>query len=217
MIIPKNLFKPMLLSGAVLLASFLFVYYVSLNTDIKEIAEKHYILGYLFYFISASVAVIIPVLTNIVLIPPAVMLWGPFVTAVLSILGWWVGSMISFYIARTFKTSLLIRFPVFQKYDHIDRLVFDDKSSTRFKKFYKLIFLRMTFPVDVLSYALGFFSNKVSFRENSITTLIGITPFAFIFSYGSEMLYKNIFIITPILAIIFFIYIIYQTKFSNKK
>jgi uncharacterized membrane protein YdjX (TVP38/TMEM64 family) len=215
MIIPKNLFKPMLLSGAVLLASFLFVYYVSLNTDIKEVTEKHYILGYLFYFISAAVAVIIPLFTNMLLIPPAVMLWGPFVTAVLSILGWWVGSMISFYIARIFKTRLLARFPTFKKYDHIDTLI--SKGSSDSNKFYKLIFLRMTFPVDVLSYALGFFSNKVSFRENSITTLIGITPFAFIFSYGSEMLYKNIFIITPILAIIFFIYIIYQTKFSNKK
>jgi uncharacterized membrane protein YdjX (TVP38/TMEM64 family) len=42
----------------------------------------------------------------------------------------------------------------------------------------------MAVPVDVLSYAIGLFTT-VSWRVYTAATLIGIMPFAFIFSYTS--------------------------------
>ena len=59
----------------------------------------------------------------------------------------------------------------------IDRLVDADR------RLLSLITLRMTFPVDVLSYALGLFSARVTLGEIVLSTLIGAAPFALLFAW----------------------------------
>ena len=46
-----------------------------------------------------------------------------------------------------------------------------------------LVMLRMTFPVDVLSYALGLFSRTTTLAENTASTALGAAPFALLFSW----------------------------------
>jgi hypothetical protein len=41
----------------------------------------------------------------------------------------------------------------------------------------------MTFPVDVLSYALGLFSRSTTLAENTLSTVIGAAPFALLFAW----------------------------------
>jgi hypothetical protein len=45
------------------------------------------------------------------------------------------------------------------------------------------VVLRMTFPVDVLSYALGLFSRRTTLAENVVSTAIGAAPFALLFAW----------------------------------
>lgn len=45
-----------------------------------------------------------------------------------------------------------------------------------------LILLRMTFPVDVLSYALGLFSRQTTAIQNASSTALGAAPFAVLFA-----------------------------------
>jgi membrane associated rhomboid family serine protease len=45
-----------------------------------------------------------------------------------------------------------------------------------------LVMLRMTFPVDVLSYALGLFSPGTSMGDVALSTAIGAAPFALLFA-----------------------------------
>jgi len=40
----------------------------------------------------------------------------------------------------------------------------------------------MTFPVDVLSYALGLFSRSTTLIENALSTALGAAPFALLFA-----------------------------------
>jgi uncharacterized membrane protein YdjX (TVP38/TMEM64 family) len=115
--------------------------------------------------------------SNIFLLPFGTMTWGPFLTALFCITGWWFGSIISFYIARAYKEWLLTKYTSLRKYEFIDSLIPKEHVSL------SLIFLRMTMPVDILSYGLGLFSKRITWKQNAITTLIGITPFAFVFSY----------------------------------
>lgn len=164
------------------------------NTYTKEITSLMESLGMggqLFFIAMAMIAVIIPVWSNIFLLPFGVMMWGPFFTAILCILGWWMGSIVSFFIARTYQEWLLGKYPSLKKYQLIDSLVPDNKV------FFSLIFLRMTMPVDVLSYALGLFSRRISWKLNAITTSIGIMPFAFVFSY--------IGVLSPLVQVLIFI------------
>ncbi len=150
------------------------------NTYTREIStliESYGMEGKMLFTAMAMIAVVIPVWSNIFLLPFGVVTWGPFLTAVFCITGWWLGSVVSFYIARSYKEWLLTKYPSLHKYELIDSLV-PNKHI-----FPSLIFLRMTMPVDILSYALGLFSKKITWEQNAVTTIIGITPFAFIFSY----------------------------------
>ena len=45
-----------------------------------------------------------------------------------------------------------------------------------------LVLLRMTFPVDVLSYALGLFSRSTTAAEVALSTALGAAPFALLFA-----------------------------------
>jgi uncharacterized membrane protein YdjX (TVP38/TMEM64 family) len=154
----------------------------------------------------AALAVIVPVWSNIFLLPFGVIAWGPFMTSLLCITGWWIGSVVAFFIARTYREKILIHKPSLTTYTYIDTLI-SKKHPTL-----TLIFLRMTLPVDILSYALGLFSGHISWKQNALTTLIGITPFAFIFSYIGTFSGSVQIIILSTTTLLFFFYYLFRKK-----
>ena len=137
--------------------------------------------GVSLYVATTALAIIIPVWSNLFLMPVASIMWGPFATALLSILGWLIGSQISFLLGRKFQERIMQAFPKLLASNYVEKLV-----SKKYPNL-SLIFLRMTIPIDVLSYGLGLFAFRVSAWQNFITTLIGITPFAFLFSYFNDI------------------------------
>ena len=160
--------------------------------------------GQLFFILMAIIAIVIPLWSNMFLLPFGVVTWGPLETALLCTTGWWIGSMLSFFIARSYKEWLLQKYKSLSTYEFVDRLI-----PTKYQSL-SLIFLRMTIPVDVLSYALGLFSKKIDWKQNAITTLIGITPFAFIFSYIGMISVSMQIIIFGITTSLFVLYIVIQ-------
>jgi uncharacterized membrane protein YdjX (TVP38/TMEM64 family) len=90
-------------------------------------------------------------------------------------LGWIAGSAVSFALARHFSPGIVRRIPRVSRYANIDRLIHPSHPIL------SLVVLRMTFPVDVLSYALGLFSARTSALDNLLSTLVGVAPFAFSF------------------------------------
>lgn len=128
------------------------------------------------YVLSSVVATIIAPISTMPLIPIAVHLWGWFTAAILSIIGWLVGAQIAFTLSRYFGK------PLIQKIFSLEKLqTFENRFSDK-NLFVSIIFLRMLIPVDILSYALGLFS-KIKTTPFFFATLIGVTPFAFIFAY----------------------------------
>lgn len=177
--------------------------------DVAQYVLMHPVWGVVAFVLLGALAVVFPSFTNMMFIPIGVSMFGPLYAALLCILGWWLGSVISFAIGRYYNEYLLLRFTSFKNYMYIDKLV-GEKNV-----FWKLVLLRMTMPVDVLSYALALFSKRVSYKTNAVTTLIGITPFAFVFAYAGEMMYKNMIWLTSTLAIVFVVYVIISVK-KNK-
>jgi uncharacterized membrane protein YdjX (TVP38/TMEM64 family) len=175
----KDIRLHLFLSGLFLVLLFVLAG-ITANTYQEQIAAslgKHIILSIFVFVLIAALAVIIPIVSNIFLLPFGVVAWGPLTTSLLCILGWWIGSIVSFSVGRYAKEWVLTHYPSLQAHEFIDSLI-----SKRYESV-SLIFLRMTLPVDILSYALGLFSTRISWKQNALTTLIGITPFAFIFSY----------------------------------
>lgn len=144
--------------------------------SIQAALSAHAFLSISVFFVTTVLAVVFPVLTNLALIPAFVLVWGPWITALLLLAGWVAGAAISFWLARKVREKIIRRFPSIQRHAHIDRLIHPEHRIS------SLILLRMTFPVDLLSYALGLFSPKTTLQENVISTVVGAAPFAFVFA-----------------------------------
>lgn len=144
---------------------------------IEAALREHAVLGIVIFIATTVIAVLLPMLSNLALVPVAVLAWGPGWTAVMLLLGWLGGAMASFAVGRHARGWLLARAPWIQRHADIDRLVHPQHRLG------SLVLLRMTFPVDVLSYALGLFSRRTTVLENALTTLIGAAPFAIVFAW----------------------------------
>jgi uncharacterized membrane protein YdjX (TVP38/TMEM64 family) len=133
----------------------------------------------LYVFITVMTVVIAP-LSSFPLIPVATSLWGVGWTAVLSIVGWTTGSMIAFFLSRKYGIRLLEKFISLEKIEAVRRVIPSENI------FWTVVLLRMSMPVDILSYALGLFSS-LGWRKYLLATLVGVTPFAFLFAYAGTL------------------------------
>lgn len=143
---------------------------------ISQALASHSVLGIGVFFVSSAVAVLLPMLTNLPLLPMAVLAWGPWFAALILLLGWITGAGLSFVLGRHARDMIQRHFPSVQRHAEIDRLIHPQH------RLLSLVMLRMTFPVDVLSYALGLFSRNTSLLENLISTALGGAPFAILFA-----------------------------------
>jgi uncharacterized membrane protein YdjX (TVP38/TMEM64 family) len=143
---------------------------------IQAAVSAHAALGVVVFVATSVLAVLMPLLTNLPLLPVAVLAWGPWWTAALLLLGWIGGAALSFWLGRHARAAIVRRFPSVQRHADIDRLIHPQHRVA------SLVLLRMTFPVDVLSYALGLFSHRTTQAENALSTALGAAPFALLFA-----------------------------------
>lgn len=132
--------------------------------------------GILIFVATSVLAVLAPMLSNLPLVPLAVLAWGSAWTALMLLAGWVLGAAISFGLGRHARPFILRHFPSVNRHANVDRLIHPRHRVG------SLILLRMTFPVDVLSYALGLFSRTTTLTENALSTAIGGAPFALLFA-----------------------------------
>jgi len=147
------------------------------DEPIRAMVSAHSHLGIVVFVATSALAVLLPLLTNLPLLPVAVLAWGPWWTALLLLLGWVAGAAMSFWLGRHARAAILQRFPSVNRHADIDRLIHPQHRLG------SLVMLRMTFPVDVLSYALGLFSRRTTLTENAMSTTIGGAPFALLFAW----------------------------------
>jgi uncharacterized membrane protein YdjX (TVP38/TMEM64 family) len=137
------------------------------------------VLGMVVYVGLGFFATVVAPVTTLPLVPVAVALWGPLLTALLSVAGWFAGSLVAFWIARRWGRPIVARVVSLEKVAEFERVL-----GVR-HQFLTILLLRIAVPADVLSYALGLFSS-VGWRTYALATLLGIMPFAFLFAYVSE-------------------------------
>jgi len=147
------------------------------GNELKNFVQIAGITGMLSYVAFTIISDVIGPITAVPLIPIAVTLWGSIVTAILSITGWTIGAMIVFWLTRKYGKPLAAKMVNVQRLEEIGGCVPQKKF------FWTVVFLRMIFPVDILSYALGLFT-AMRWLPYLLATIIGIIPFAFVLAYG---------------------------------
>lgn len=153
----------------------------------------HRIAGIAAYTAFAAASVVLLPFSSLPLLPLAARVFGVWLTAILSILGWWIGCLIAFRIARLGRKCL----------ENVTSLETVDRLERRIPKdigFAGVVILRMILPVDVTSFALGLLKN-LSFSTYTVASLIGITPFAFVWSYAGGELGREAFLSAAIVFI----------------
>lgn len=171
------------IAAAILIGLFfvLSAYLSDLYRDaLHEIIGMYGMYGMLMYVGVTIVAIIIAPVSATPLIPIATTLWGPVVAGVLSLIGWVVGAVIAFWLARTYGYECV------GKFVRLRKMQLYAAHISHNNLFWTVVLLRLVLPVDVLSYALGLFST-MPLGMYTLATVIGVAPFAFIFSYVSEM------------------------------
>jgi uncharacterized membrane protein YdjX (TVP38/TMEM64 family) len=179
---PRYSRREFLSSGpSVLVAVLLFIAALALTqrfeAQIVVALQGHGSLGLGVFFATTALAVVFPLFTNMPLVPIAVALWGPGWTAMILEFGWIAGSFVSFALAQLLGRTVIQRFPLLTRYTDIDRLIHPSQPLL------SLVVLRMTFPVDILSFALGLFSMRTTATQNLLATAIGVAPFALLFAF----------------------------------
>ena len=187
-----------------------FSYIVQSNIDFFKGIIGDGFLGMFFYVLITIVAIVIAPISTMPLLPIASNLWGVFSAALLSIIGWTVGAFIAFIIARTYGVPIIKKFVPIEKINKLEKMV------PRENVFWGVVFLRMIVPVDILSYALGLFS-KMKTRDYVLATLIGVSPFAFVFAYLGKMPIQYQLAAFLVIAIILIIGFIVKEKRRKKR
>ncbi|OYV27280.1 MAG: hypothetical protein B7W98_02095 [Parcubacteria group bacterium 20-58-5] len=133
-----------------------------------------------YVLLTALFVVFIIPLDLVLLIPIGVVVWGPVWTALLSILGWTLGAAVAFGVARRFGA------PVVGRFVPLDRVRAVERRLPRGNRFSMVVFFRMLVSVDLLSYALGLFSD-MPLGQYVLATALGVAPFGFYFAYAGAL------------------------------
>jgi uncharacterized membrane protein YdjX (TVP38/TMEM64 family) len=144
---------------------------------VQQLVAAHAAWAVALFVASSALAVLVPVASNLPLVPLLVPAFGPWWTAAWLLLGWLLGAVASFALGRAARQAVLRWLPSVQRHADIDRLIHPRH------RLISLVALRMTFPVDVLSYALGLFSRLTTWPQVAYSTLFGAAPFALLFAW----------------------------------
>ena len=143
--------------------------------NINEFLDKG-VIGKLVYIFITIIATVIAPISALPLLPIVSNAWGWLTAAILSIIGWTIGSLIAFILARIYGVPLIKKFISLKNIEKWEKRIPEENI------FWTIVFLRISVPVDILSYVLGLFS-KIKTGKYILATIIGVAPFAFILSY----------------------------------
>jgi len=174
------------------------------DANIKSAIGANSVGGMLIYVLIFIISVVLTPISSVPLIPIGTGLWGIMITTILSTVGWTIGAMVAFFLAREYGR------PYVGKLIGIDKIESIEKLIPKKNIFLTIFFFRAVTPFDGLSYVLGLMT-RVSPKIFFWSTFLGLIPFCFIMSYLGTL--PMIFLISGLaLACLFFIIGVYKIK-----
>ena len=157
-------------------------------------AHTHPLLGALLFGLLMLVATVLAPLAVLPLVPLMAPILGPFVTGLSAYVGWVLGAVIAFWLARRFGQSL-----VFRLVPERDIQKMSVYTNGHFG-FWTIVILRLVIPVDALSYALGLFT-PVTYRVYIGATMLGTLWFSFAFAYMGNVLIEGDYVLLAVIGV----------------
>lgn len=152
----------------------------SYREELHALIETYGLFGPALFVLIEVAGVIAAPVSTIALIPLGVALWGSLATAILSLIGWTLGSLLAFELARVYGQPLLERFLNLKELGRLEGLL------PQHNLFWGIVALRLFIPIDLVSYALGLFS-PISRGAYTLATVVGYLPSAFAYAYAATV------------------------------
>lgn len=130
--------------------------------------------GLVAFVLLTTLAEVVAPLSALPLLPAAVRVWSPLTTILLGVLGWTMGALIAFLLARHVGRPLVRRLVDVQLLNRFEGYL------PRQHLFTAVILMRLLLPTDLVSYALGLFTSMPLGHYLAAST-IGITGSAFLY------------------------------------
>lgn len=154
-------------------ASYLFRNY---QPNISNIISTASLLGMLLFILIFAASIVFVPISAMPLIPIGTHLWGIAVSTALSVIGWTIGAMIAFSLARKFGRPYVSKMISLEKIEKVEKII-PGKNI-----FWTIFFFRAVTPFDGLSYILGLFT-EINPKIFFWATLFGLMPFCLATSY----------------------------------
>lgn len=197
----------------IIIGLFIFLsYIIQNNLDFFKTYLDFGFIGMLVFLIILILSVVIVPVAAFPLFPLASGLWGWVIAGVLGVIGWTLGSVIAFMIARKYGVDLI------KKFFPIEKIYKFEKKIPDKHLFWTVVFLTMVVAMDGISYIFGLFS-KISLRDYTLATIIGLIPFTFAVAYIGSMpfYYTILFLLIGLTILAVGMIIAYYTKKRKDK
>ena len=143
---------------------------------IEEMIERHVLWGMAFYIIILILSIVVAPISAMPLIPIGSRLWGVAMTTTLSVIGWTIGAMIAFYLAKKLGRPYVAKIIALEKIEKIERMIPEQNI------FWTIFFFRAITPFAGLSYVFGLVT-RVKTRTFFWGTFLGLIPFCFVIAF----------------------------------
>ncbi|MDP3971255.1 MAG: VTT domain-containing protein [bacterium] len=182
----KSIAQLVFIVGLFLLLSFL----IQNNIEfVKQYLDIGF-LGMVIFVIIVALSIILAPISSTPLFPLGASLWGWVATGFLGTIGWTIGAVVAFLLARKYGVTFV------QKMLPLKTLKKWEKRIPEKHLFWTVLLLRMFIPIDGVSYVIGLFS-KMKFKPYFIATVIGLIPSTFFTAYiGSISFVTQVALIT---------------------
>ena len=147
--------------------------------SIKGFIDRHAAWGLFLYIVLNILDALIAPGATLPLIPVAVHAWGRVAAALVTTVGWTAGSLIAFLIARRWG------YPIVRKMTSMERL----RGMKRYipeDLFWSIALMRLVLPMDVISYAIGLFTD-ISWTKYTTATAMGLLPSALVLAWLGKL------------------------------
>lgn len=151
-------------------------YFADIHQSVlRDFVEGQPVAGAFIYIVLDMFDAVIAPGSTLALVPVAGRLWGPWIGATLTVIGWTWGSWVAFFLADTFGQPLVRRLISNEKLETVRHYI--PKNL-----FTGVILTRLVLPLDAISYALGLFT-KMDYGSYIIATALGVAPSAFLLAF----------------------------------
>ena len=147
----RAILSALLIVALVVLASSAGVHGAFMNAFAASdrLIAQHAVFGVVVFVVLSALSAMMAFFSSAVLVPPAVHAWGPVLTALLLWLGWILGGVIAYSLARVLGR------PVVERLASAKSLAQLDSRLTERTPFGVVLLIQLAFPSEIPGYLLG--------------------------------------------------------------